>query len=310
MKKFLPIVAVSSIMLLAACGQDSNRPYDKLNDVNVADVTNNQLQSAKEVTYDQLVNGDIKKGKIIKVVGETTTINDNFNDDDWGKLSKGDQFEIDDKDSNALIARNEDNSFKNPVGKKVTIYGTYEGVDKKILSKDDKKLGLTSENVPLLIAYKVEKRTSTKPSSNSSAKKMITSAGGLGDSLDVWKNNYGSYIGDASTSASFEDDYLLAIFADNKAVNVTIQFEQSNKKYRTKSEAIEAFKDMIPSDAKKIKEEDGPEKDVIYYQSNTLAKVLDKNLFTGATPGTMMAILEKNSNNKYYAVVLGPGNNP
>jgi hypothetical protein len=144
---------------------------------------------------------------------------------------------------------------------------------------------------------------------SSSPDKKITIAGGLGDTVGIWKKQYGDYKGDTSL-ASFENNDFLVIFVNNKADNITLQFEQTDNKYRTKDEAMAAYQNMIPTDAKKIKEESQGDNDIIYYHSDLLAGTLDKEEFLDASPGTMMAILEKNSNGKYFGVVLAPGNNP
>ncbi|MBM7644061.1 hypothetical protein JOD45_000252 [Scopulibacillus daqui] len=99
------------------------------------------------------------KGTKIIIEGESFPIDiDNYNDE----VGKDDQFKLSDKDSNKYIIKNEDPSFKSTSQyKRVRIYGTYEGKEKEVLNDQDKKLGLTPENVPTITAYKIENKPRT-----------------------------------------------------------------------------------------------------------------------------------------------------
>jgi hypothetical protein len=238
-------------LLLAACEEEenANRPYEKLNDVKISSVANKDLQNAKNVTYEQLLKGDVKKDEIIKINGETTTINDDPNDDNWDKLTKGDQFELSDLNSNSYVVRNEDDSFKDPIGKKVTVYATFVGVDKEKLSEDDKKAGLTAEKVPLLVAYKVEKRNPSKEeiandqqveetlqedASNSAVQDAINNA--LGEKTNTGKKRI----------VKFEMNDNLGTKEEDKIAVITLEGDENLTNKMTKEGMLEDSTKVFP----------------------------------------------------------------
>lgn len=140
---------------------------------------------------------------------------------------------------------------------------------------------------------------------------QITPAGGLGDALEVFNKNYGKNAGDKEMG-SYKKDYILPMFIDGKAHNIMIQFEQTNKPRRTKEEAMEVAKTMIPKDANKVKEyvdTQDPNMEVIEYKSDTLKNVFEPSVFEPGEPGTFIVILNKDDNG-YFGINLGTGNNP
>jgi hypothetical protein len=76
----------------------------------------------------------------------------------------------------------------------------------------------------------------------------MTIAGGLADTYDVWEKQYGDNKGD-KVNARFKNDYLLTMFTEGRATNITMQFESTNQPARSKTQAMVAYQNMIPTDA-------------------------------------------------------------
>lgn len=156
---------------------------------------------------------------------------------------------------------------------------------------------------------KVQQPTETVPLKQEQLPAQITKAGGLGDTYDIFVQNYGVNIGD-QMMARFQNDYIHSIFVNERAMNITLQFEATSQSYRSKKEALALAEEVIPIDAKKIKEySDDPGRIVIEYTSKKLAKVMNKESFGSAKPGTFLVIIRSNSQG-VFAVTIGTGNNP
>lgn len=108
----------------------------------------------------------------------------------------------------------------------------------------------------------------------------------------------------------FKNDYLLPMFIDNRATNITIQFEATDEKSRSITEAKQIASRMIPKDAKLEKEytqKDMPSK-VMLYHSNTIAK-----LFPDWEPAGKFLVIygyEEGNENGVFSIVIGIGDNP
>ncbi|OSX53675.1 DUF2304 domain-containing protein [Anoxybacillus ayderensis] len=139
---------------------------------------------------------------------------------------------------------------------------------------------------------------------------QITPSGGLGDTIDVFKQNYGENAGDQEMGR-FKNDYIMPIFLEGKAWNIKIQFEATSQSKRTMEEALIVAKEFIPKDAQKIKEYDQPEmgRKVIEYKSELL-----KQRFPDFNPpGTFIVIAsygEAGKENEVFGLTIGVGNNP
>jgi hypothetical protein len=147
------------------------------------------------------------------------------------------------------------------------------------------------------------------PSSDTYAKsKRICSSAGIGDSKATFNKDYGKGKGD-SEMMRYKRDYILPMFLSNAAWNILLQFEATNKPVRSKKSAKKAYRHMIPSDAKKVRQyhDQGGERLIIIYQSKKLAKSIKKSVFMGDKPGSFMAILHRNSKG-YFSVTLATGN--
>ena len=55
-------------------------------------------------------------------------------------------------------------------------------------------------------------------------------AGNIGDTLDSWKDEYGNPTKDNDMIKTFENDKLSTVFADDRALNITIQNNRNGKK--------------------------------------------------------------------------------
>jgi hypothetical protein len=139
---------------------------------------------------------------------------------------------------------------------------------------------------------------------------QITPNGGLGDSLQVLEKAYGP-----STSndvfVNFKNDYILVMPMDNKAWNITVQFEATEKTKRTMSEALQIGKGFLPKDIKPIKEYNEPEmgRKIFLFNSALLAKRFPSE----AKPGTCMIIAkygEAGKENEVFSLVIATGDNP
>lgn len=151
---------------------------------------------------------------------------------------------------------------------------------------------------------------STIINNQSAASHSQSEKGALGDSLSAFEEVYGENSGDGYV-ASFKNDLILPIFVDGKAWSIDLQFSNSNKTIRTKEEAMVDINQLLPSDAKEVKVFTQNKKDIIEYQSDSLAGAFSKDSFEGSTPGTFIVILPKlETNSKYSSASIIVGNNP
>jgi hypothetical protein len=149
-----------ALLLTVGCSStqiDENHLYTKLETAKVDKPSNSDIQAAKNksvTSFSDLINKKIKKNSIVKVAGETSTLNTDENSDDWGIVKKGYQYKISDSDFNDIIIKNQDSQFKGDIiSKSKEIVGVFVGTAKEKLSKEDKEDGLTAKTVPLIIGY-------------------------------------------------------------------------------------------------------------------------------------------------------------
>ncbi|WML46735.1 hypothetical protein RCG23_13900 [Neobacillus sp. PS3-34] len=95
-------------------------------------------------------------------------------------------------------------------------------------------------------------RTATPASPNTNEPQVSVQVG-LGDTYDAFTKAYGKNNGD-KTMARFQNDYLLPMFLNHRADNITIQFESTSQPSRTVEEAKQVASQLIPKDAKLVKE--------------------------------------------------------
>lgn len=148
------------------------------------------------------------------------------------------------------------------------------------------------------------------PASASPTQNIEKPVAALGEPITSFDAVYGEPNADVAVFHRYKDDYLLIIPMNDLAWNISIQFEATTVKNRTREEALEIAKEFIPSDAIEVKEyqvEEG--KDVIVYESASLAKKFDKEIFRENKPGTFIVML-KSDKNGVYTVITAPGNNP
>lgn len=104
---------------------------------------------------------------------------------------------------------------------------------------------------------------------------LICQQAGIGDTLDSWKNEYGNPTKDNDMIKTFENDKLSTVFADDRALNITIQNNRNGKKDN------DLISKILPTDVKKISEEDTSDDAVMkhkeIYHSDLIKKVIPKS---------------------------------
>ncbi|MGG3564930.1 hypothetical protein ABES03_25350 [Neobacillus rhizosphaerae] len=156
--------------------------------------------------------------------------------------------------------------------------------------------------------------TTQKDTTNTTKKETVTEQvsvdPGLGDTVDAFTKEYGENKGNEQMGR-FKNDYLLPMFINNRAIDITVQFETTDQKTRSIEEAKQIAGKLIPKDAKLEKEftdtSDLPQK-VMLYHSDTLAK-----LFPEMEPvGKFVVIFHfhEGNENQVYSITVGLGDTP
>lgn len=150
----------------------------------------------------------------------------------------------------------------------------------------------------------------------------ITSNGGLGDTLNVLIEEYGDFKDEAGR-ISFRNGYIYTDTpfnnsGDSFVWNITVNFEVTDNPARSREEAIEISKALLPQDSVLIREREEVlnedyTTDIIEYKSNLLAdRINDKNLYGDAEIGTFAVHLNKYTGNDfekgYFQVGITTGN--
>ncbi|WP_255447002.1 hypothetical protein [Bacillus sp. AY18-3] len=138
----------------------------------------------------------------------------------------------------------------------------------------------------------------------------ISVKAGLGDTEENFVKEYGSNKGSASI-ARFANDYIIAMFLEGRANNITLQFSQSGKQSRSLSDVMTEVKNILPVDAiekdRYIDAQD-PEREIITFTSEILKNSVPETAFLGDESGTCMAIIRKGLNEEYISAVIALGN--
>lgn len=104
---------------------------------------------------------------------------------------------------------------------------------------------------------------------------LICQQAGIGDTLDSWKDEYGSPEKDNDMTKTFKNDRLLTVFADDRALNIIIQNNKNGKKDN------DLISKILPTDIKKISEEDTSSDTTMkhkeIYHSDLIKKVIPKS---------------------------------
>lgn len=119
------------------------------------------------------------------------------------------------------------------------------------------------------------KNNNTKTSKTQDTTEQVSVQAGLGDTLEAFQKQYGANKGNPQMGR-FQSDYLLPVFINNRAVDITIHFEATDQKSRSMEEAKQIASKMMPKDAKLEKEATDTKdsaKKVMQYNSDTLAKI-------------------------------------
>lgn len=138
----------------------------------------------------------------------------------------------------------------------------------------------------------------------------ISVKAGLGDTEENFVKEYGSNKGSASI-ARFANDYILAMFLEGRANNITLQFSQSGKQSRSLSDVMTEVKNILPVDAiekERYTDTQDPEREIITFTSEILKNSVPETAFLGDESGTCMAIIRKGLNEEYISAVIALGN--
>ncbi|WP_254906391.1 hypothetical protein [Bacillus thuringiensis] len=138
----------------------------------------------------------------------------------------------------------------------------------------------------------------------------ISVKAGLGDTEENFVKEYGSNKGSASI-ARFANDYILAMFLEGRANNITLQFSQSGKQSHSLSDVMTEVKNILPVDAiekERYTDTQDPEREIITFTSEILKNSVPETAFLGDESGTCMAIIRKGLNEEYISVVIALGN--
>jgi outer membrane biosynthesis protein TonB len=138
----------------------------------------------------------------------------------------------------------------------------------------------------------------------------ISVKAGLGDTEENFVKEYGSNKGSASI-ARFANDYIIAMFLEGRANNITLQFSQSGKQSRSLSDVMAEVKNILPVDAiekERYTDAQDPEREIIRFTSETLKNSVPETAFLGDESGTCMAIIRKGLNEEYISAVIALGN--
>ncbi|WP_257188558.1 hypothetical protein [Bacillus cereus] len=138
----------------------------------------------------------------------------------------------------------------------------------------------------------------------------ISVKAGLGDTEENFVKEYGSNKGSASI-ARFANDYILAMFLEGRANNITLQFSQSGKQSRSLSDVMTEVKNILPVDAiekERYTDAQDPEREIITFTSEILKNSVPETAFLGDESGTCMAIIRKGLNEEYISAVIALGN--
>ncbi|MDY0850561.1 hypothetical protein SPE26_28235 [Bacillus thuringiensis] len=138
----------------------------------------------------------------------------------------------------------------------------------------------------------------------------ISVKAGLGDTEENFVKEYGSNKGSASI-ARFANDYIIAMFLEGRANNITLQFSQSGKQSRSLSDVMTEVKNILPVDAiekERYTDAQDPEREIITFTSEILKNSVPETAFLGDESGTCMAIIRKGLNEEYISAVIALGN--
>jgi hypothetical protein len=208
----------------------------------------------------------------------------------------------------------------------------YKGEETKEVTKENAEIKVENKNQENEQKYKEnyrEESTANTPSKNLYLEKMkeknltettssntntIAPLVGLGDTKNAFINKYGIDNGEGWISR-FSNDYILAMFTNERAYNITVQFEMTSEPIRTMDEAMEVAKQHMPSDSKLIREYiDGEDIDlprkVMEYKSEKIAE-----LFPGSDwgpEGVFVVVFNylEGDENKVIGLTIGIGNKP
>lgn len=137
----------------------------------------------------------------------------------------------------------------------------------------------------------------------------ISVKAGLGDTEENFVKEYGSNKGSASI-ARFANDYIIAMFLEGRANNITLQFSQSGKQSRSLSDVMTEVKNILPVDAiekERYTDAQDPEREIITFTSEILKNSVPETAFLGDESGTCMAIIRKGLNEEYISAVIALG---
>ncbi|MGQ0418184.1 hypothetical protein ACT4UL_27420, partial [Bacillus sp. HC-TM] len=135
---------------------------------------------------------------------------------------------------------------------------------------------LAIEVDPLFEPYSFTKFSSVSPDKEkqlpATQSNKISVKAGLGDTEENFVKEYGSNKGSTSI-ARFANDYIIAMFLEGRANNITLQFSQSGKQSRSLSDVMTEVKNILPVDAiekERYTDAQDPEREIITFTSEIL----------------------------------------
>lgn len=114
-----------------------------------------------------------------------------------------------------------------------------------------------------------------KSEKNNEVPELICKQAGIGDTLESWIDEYNEPNKDNGMNKTFENDKLLVLFADNRALNITIQGNKNGKKDN------DLINKILPTDITKVNEQDESDDTLMkhkeIYHSKLIERVISKS---------------------------------
>jgi hypothetical protein len=152
---------------------------------------------------------------------------------------------------------------------------------------------------------------------------VITNGAGLGDSVNVLKNFYGSPTrvnqpidSNGFGMLNYSNDLYIALFQNNYVSNLTMQYEALGSDHHvSRIQADADVRRIIPRDAVKVKEYSKDHSlDVVVYTSQLIIPRFTEDDFKNADgvvqKGTFDVMYGHDENGLIFDVVVAPGDNP
>lgn len=128
-----------------------------------------------------------------------------------------------------------------------------------------------------------------KSEKNNEIPELICKQAGIGDTLESWIDEYNEPNKDNGMNKTFENDKLLVLFADNRALNITIQDNKNGKKDN------DLINKILPTDITKISEQDESDDTIIKHKEIYHSDLIQKNISKSDGTVTIIDQFDKNT---------------